>query len=447
MATLEPNSLTPNEAFARLRRERGCCWLDSGLGTGNLQRYSVLAARPSLTFRAWGPQLERIDAQGISTWSMGDSLAELEAEIKARASDSPFAGGAIGSFGYEFGRKLAGQTDPKGRAQHWPDFQFQFYSAVYVYNHENEIASLRAVDDKQGQTELLALRRMLMLPPGQDGPVFAGQDFTANRSQEDYCRAVDLIRDHIAAGDIYQANLAQFFSTTFQGDPATLFNRLRRFNPAPYSAYLDFGARQILSSSPELFLRVDDGKIITRPIKGTRPRGATEAEDDTCRRALLASSKERAELLMIVDMERNDLGRIAEYGSVRVNELYHLESYATVHHLIGEVEATLRPDVTLSELLRATFPGGSITGAPKLKAMEIIAKLEPSPRDIFCGSLGWLGFNGDIELNIAIRTITCQEQRADFGVGAGIVWDSKPEAEYEETLHKAKALFAALKNQ
>ncbi len=446
MALLEPNNLSPEEAFARLRREAGCCWLDSGSGSSSLQRHSILAARPSMTLRAWGPRIERITAEGID-YLTGDSLEILASTIEAHANQVEFAGGAIGHFSYEFGRRLAGQNDQRGRAQHWPDFQFQFYLAVYVYNHDNGIASLRATDTPDGQQALQALQRILMLPPAEDGPMFCGADFTPNRSREDYCQAVAKARQHIAAGDIYQANLAQFFSTAFQGDPATLFNRLRQQNPAPYAAYLHQGNRQILSSSPELFLQVQGDRIVTRPIKGTRPRGANEADDACSRMELLASPKERAELLMIVDMERNDLGRLAKFGTVRVNELYRLESYATVHHLIGEVEATLRPGVTLRELLCATFPGGSITGAPKLKAMEIIAELEPSPRDIFCGSIGWLGFNGDIALNIAIRTITCQEGRADFGVGAGIVWDSEPEAEYDETLHKAKALFAALKSE
>ncbi|WP_269538800.1 aminodeoxychorismate synthase component I [Cerasicoccus fimbriatus] len=446
MALIEPSSLHPVEAFARLRREVGCCWLDSGEGASEIQRYSILAARPSLTLRAWGPRVERITKAGVE-YIDTDSLAHLEAEIKTRRNDAKFAGGAVGHFSYEFGRRLAGQCDNSGRARHWPDFHFQFYSAVYVFNHEDGVASLRATDDAEGQTALNELMNILRLPPAQDGPAFAGKEFTANRSRENYTQSVSAIRESIAAGDIYQANLAQFFSTPFLGDSSTLYNRLRRHNPAPYSIYLDQGSRQILSSSPEMFLRVEGGRIITRPIKGTRPRGETPAEDDASRDALLESAKERAELLMIVDMERNDLGRIAEFGSVKVNKLYQVESYATVHHLIGEVEAQLKPGVTLADLLRATFPGGSITGAPKLMAMEIIAHQEPSPRDVFCGAIGWLGFNGDIDLNIAIRTITCQEGRADFGVGAGIVWDSEPEAEYEETLHKAKALFAALSEQ
>ncbi|MBK1859593.1 aminodeoxychorismate synthase component I [Cerasicoccus arenae] len=446
MARIEPTSLTPEQAFSRLRREPGCCWLDSGIGSSNIQRKSILAAHPYLTIRAWGQRIERITPD-CSSFHSGDSLEYLANELKTHTGGNSFEGGGVGHFSYEFGRRLAGQPDHSGRAQRWPDFHFQFYHAVYVFDHETGRAKLHATDDQAGAAALDELRDKLFHPASEpilrEGGI-TSKTFTANRSKADYCTSVEAIREAIAAGEIYQANLAQFFSTPFRGDPTALFSLLRQLNPAPFSAYLQQGDRQILSSSPELFLRVEGDQIVTRPIKGTRPRGSTAEEDQACRSALLASEKERAELLMIVDMERNDLGRIAQYGSVRVNELYHLESYATVHHLIGEVEARLRPNVSLGDILRATFPGGSITGAPKLRAMEIIAQQEPSPRDVFCGAIGWLGFNGDIALNIAIRTITCQEGRADFGVGAGIVWDSQPEAEYEETLHKAKALFTAL---
>lgn len=461
MSLTRPCHLSPEDAFARLRGLPGCAWLDSGperQSSGgsdrtSLQRYSVLAAHPGESIRAWGRRIERRTAGGLDI-HLDDSLGYLEHVLRAPtlsrsvdADPAPFAGGAIGHFSYEFGRRLLGQRDDSGRARPWPDYHFNIYPACYVYDHATGQATLRAIDTQVGAAALEILETALQKTPGREPEFHAGPDFTANRSREDYLAAVASIREAIAAGEIYQANLAQFFSTPASGDPATLFNRLRSVNPAPFSAYLDQGDRTLLSSSPELFLRTEGDRIWTRPIKGTRPRGADDAEDAARREALLNSEKERAELLMIVDMERNDLGRLAKYGSVQVNELYHLESYATVHHLIGEVEARLRPGVTLASLLQATFPGGSITGAPKWRAMEIIARHEPTPRDVFCGAIGWLGFNGDLELNIAIRTITCQEGRADFGVGAGIVWDSEPESEYEETLHKAKALFTALRGK
>jgi len=444
----EPCDLPPVAAFARLRRLPCCCWLDSGPGFSPSQRVSILAAEPSLILRAWGNRIEKI-RDGSTLVEIGDGLAALESILQTRripSLASPFSGGGIGYFSYEFGCRLAGQADCSSRPPHWPDFQFHFFDAVYCFDHETGRATLQGGNDERGKQALHRLAKRLFAQPTTDErPEPASPSFVANRDRADYLAAVAAIREHIAAGDIYQANLAQFFSTPHSGDPAALYLELRERNPAPYSAWLDLGSRQILSSSPELFLQVTpDRRILTRPIKGTRPRSSDPLDDRHQREQLLASAKERAELLMIVDMERNDLGRIAAFGSVRVNELYKVESFATVHHLIGEIEARLRPGVGLPDILRATFPGGSITVAPKLKAMEIIAQLEPSLRGVFCGSIGWLGDDGSIALNIAIRTITCQENRAEFGVGAGIVWDSQPEAEYAETLHKAAALFHAL---
>ena len=270
------------------------------------------------------------------------------------------------------------------------------------------------------------------------GPVLG--DFT----REGYEAAVGEVRNRIAAGEIYQMNLAQRFSCAAPEPPARLYRRLRGLNPAPMAAYVEAGEWTVLSSSPERFIAVERGRIRTFPVKGTRPRGATPAQDATLRRDLAASEKERAELLMIVDLLRNDLGRICRFGSVRVRRLHDLESFATVHHLVGEVEGELRPGVGAAELLRAVFPGGSITGAPKLRAMRVIGELEPVPRGIFSGAIGYWSACGRIDLNIAIRTIVCHRGQASFHVGAGIVWDSDPGLEYEETLAKGRALLAAL---
>lgn len=448
MGTLcQPCALTPGEAFARLQGEPGQCWLDDGSGSG----VSVLGAAPALTIVARDGTVEMIRDGQVSACA-GDALTLLETTLRAHAgpgTTAPYAGGAIGYFSYDYGRRLAGQRGRHHARRTWPEFEFHFFPALYVFDHSHARAELRAPDTPTGRAALNALAGRLAdapsdLPSKAPKPL-CNAKLIANRSREDYCQAVERVRQYIAAGDIYQANLAQFFSTPLDGSPSDLYRRLRAHNPAPHGAYLDFGDRQILSSSPELFLRVDaHGRVLTRPIKGTRPRGDSPERDDARRAELLISAKERAELLMIVDMERNDLGRVCEFGSVRVNALHALESYATVHHLVGEIEGNLRPDTPLADLLRATLPGGSITGAPKLRAMEIIDELEPDPREVYCGALGYLGFDASATLAIAIRTITCQAGHARFGVGAGIVWDSKPRMEFEETLHKAKALFAAL---
>jgi para-aminobenzoate synthetase component 1 len=248
-------------------------------------------------------------------------------------------------------------------------------------------------------------------------------------------------REYIAAGDIYQVNLTHTLAAPWRGPAAPFYPRLRAVSPAPFSCCLRLGDTEVLSTSPECFLRIDGRRIVTRPIKGTRPRGA---DDAAAARELLASPKERAELVMITDLERNDLGQVCDYGSVRVTGLCELETFAQVHHLVSTVEGRLRRGVSAVQAVRACYPGGSITGAPKNRAREIIAELESAPRGLYTGALGWFGADGSAVFGIAIRTLVVRAGQATFGVGAGIVADSDPAAEYAETLHKAAGLFAAL---
>ncbi len=261
-------------------------------------------------------------------------------------------------------------------------------------------------------------------------------------SKDDYLRAVQKCIDYVAAGDIFQVNLAQRFTSKLVRSPVEIFAYLQKYFPARYAAYLDFGDYQLISNSPELFLKVErlpDGrrKIINQPIKGTRPRRAgMEVE-------LLHSSKDQAELAMIVDLQRNDLGRICEIGSVKVVSPREIEAHPTVYHGVATIEGILRDDVTLTDILRATFPCGSITGCPKIRAMEIIEELEPVRRGPYCGAIGWIAGDGTMELSVAIRTIVIKNQQVHISVGGGIVADSSPEAEYEETLTKARAMFEA----
>jgi len=252
--------------------------------------------------------------------------------------------------------------------------------------------------------------------------------------------------DYIEAGDIYQANITQRFRARLPSgfDRLSLYQALRTRNPATFGAYLDFGATAILSSSPERFLKVAEGRVETRPIKGTRPRGRGPAEDKALAAELLASAKDRAENLMIVDLLRNDISRVCKIGSVKAPTLFGLESYATVHHLVSVVTGELAEGRSAVDLLRACFPGGSVTGAPKIRAMEIIAELEPTSRGPYCGSIGYLSADGGMDSNIVIRTYCLQGQDLTFQVGGGIVADSDPQAEYEESLDKAKALIEVL---
>ena len=260
-----------------------------------------------------------------------------------------------------------------------------------------------------------------------------------------YCAAVARVRDYIVAGDIFQANLSQRFEAPLREPPWALYRRLRARNPAPFAAYLDFPEATVLSVSPERFLRVGaSGAVETRPIKGTRPRGLGPEHDAALGRALSESAKDRAENLMIVDLLRNDLSRVCSPGTVRVPELFALERHPTVHHLVSTVVGTLAPGAGVVDLVRAAFPGGSITGAPKVRAMEIIAELEPSQRGVYCGSVGYWSLTGELDTSIAIRTAVARGDRVYFSAGGGIVADSDPEQEYRETLDKARALIDAL---
>ncbi|MBA7687896.1 Aminodeoxychorismate synthase component 1 [subsurface metagenome] len=251
-------------------------------------------------------------------------------------------------------------------------------------------------------------------------------------------------REYICAGDIFQANISQRFETDLPIPPYELYRRLRQINPAPFANYFNFEGISVVGASPERFLKVHKDWVETRPIKGTRPRGKTPAQDRALARRLLSSLKDRAENVMIVDLERNDIGRVCRYGTVKVTELAILETYPTVFHLTSTVVGRLSEGKGRIDLLKATFPGGSITGAPKVRAMEIIDELEPTRRSVYTGSLGYLSFGGDMDLNIVIRTILVKEGRVYFQVGGGIVYDSEPEEEYMETLDKARALIQAL---
>jgi para-aminobenzoate synthetase component 1 len=265
-----------------------------------------------------------------------------------------------------------------------------------------------------------------------------------NFSHEGYLEAVAKAREYICAGDIFQVNLSQRLEVEINTAPYELYKRLRKINPAPFASYFNFDGVSIVGASPERFLKVWGDWVETRPIKGTKPRGKTPEEDKALAESLQQSTKDRAENIMIVDLERNDIGRVCRYGTVKVTELAILETYPTVFHLTSTVVGQLREGKNIIDLLKATFPGGSITGAPKVRAMEIIDELEPTRRSVYTGSLGYIGFSGDMDLDIVIRTIIVKDGKAYFQVGGAIVYDSEPESEYIETLDKGKALIQAL---
>jgi anthranilate/para-aminobenzoate synthase component I len=318
------------------------------------------------------------------------------------------------------------------------DFLFGEYNDLLVYHHHTDkwqvIGSPSYIDQLTHPTE-----ESLKLAP------LPALDFQTEMSRKGFIAIVEQAQEWIAAGDIYQVNLAHRFQATRRADEAAFdrYERLRGVSPAPYSAFLNMDGHQILSTSPECFLRMSGKSISTRPIKGTRPRFADPLLDEQSAYDLITSDKEVSELVMITDLERNDLGQLCEYGSVEVRDLLALERFAQVFHLVSTVNGTLRSDVDHVEALKQCFPGGSITGAPKKRAREIIEALEPHARRLYTGAIGYMGWNGESQFNIAIRTLVGEQDHWHFHVGAGIVADSDPNAEYEETLHKAAGLLKA----
>ncbi len=455
MELQDPPSM--EEMFHRVAHSDYACFLDSSLVMERLGRYSFIGFNPFLVLATRGFEC-RWSRRGGNPWNSRENpFNALRKALRAfRLEDGPaenssgfppFIGGGMGYLSYELGRyieKLPGNAvDDLGL----PELCMAFYDRVLAHDHREGRTWLFTLHPREPEKVLEeALQEMETEPPAYRMPT-AGEEarFVSNFTREEYLEAVRRVKEYIYAGDIYQANLSQRFQTTLREHPWTLYRRLRRLNAAPFAAYFNAVEGQICSSSPERFLRGEGRCVETRPIKGTRRRSNDPEEDRRLAEELRASAKDRAELSMIVDLERNDLGRVCSYGSVRVEEHAVVEHYATVHHLVSTVVGELHPGKDVVDLLRASFPGGSITGAPKIRSMEIIDELEPTARSVYTGSIGYLGFNGNFDLNIAIRTVIVKGGTAYFQVGGGIVADSDPEDEYQETLDKGEAIFASLK--
>ncbi len=396
---------------------------------------------------------------GLGEWSFfgaeplavvtGGSLAALREALRPfhtfEQSEIPFIGGAVGYLAYDYGRRIeripALAVDDRGIA----DMHFGIYDGVAAYHHPTAKLYLMAHGFEESADAILhRLQRWIAASEPEPTAAPSIGPWEWNLSKEAFGAAVEQVRRYIASGDVYQVNLSRRARCTCSGSGLALYSALRAGNPAPYSAYLSTGAFELISTSPEQFLRKQGQQLVTRPIKGTRPRSGDPAKDRQSEAELRSSPKDRAELLMIIDLERNDLGRVAEYGSVRVEGLYQLEHYRSVIHQTAQVKATLAEGRDVYDALEALFPGGSITGAPKVRAMEIIEELEPTRRGAYCGSVGYIGFNQDAEFNIAIRSLHLKDGWLDYQVGGGIVWDSEPESEYQETVDKARAIYETL---
>jgi para-aminobenzoate synthetase component 1 len=431
----------PFDACVRCSTLPYVLFLDSS-AQGILGRYSFLAADPVALART--PDEARL-------------LLRRHAR-PALPGLPPFQGGIAGYLSYDWGAELerVRRPAPDRFTPTISDVVLPLYDWVIAWDHLEGKAWIistgigdggRGTRNEWARERLTWVRQRLNAPaPAPPVPRPPSPVPTSNFPRADYEVAVSRIREYIAAGDVYQVNLAQRFHAPFHGSALALYRRLRARNPAPFGAYLDFAGTVITSISPERFLRLDATSHVAeaRPIKGTRPRGATPARDHALARELQESEKDRAENVMIVDLLRNDLGKVCRPGSVTVPTLFALESHPTVHHLVSTVRGVLADGNDAFDLLRAAFPGGSVTGAPKIRAMELIAELESAPRGVYCGAIGYVSASGAMDFNIPIRTVVLRDGIATFHAGAGIVWDSEPAAEYQETLAKARTMMEAL---
>jgi para-aminobenzoate synthetase component 1 len=449
---------TPLELFDLIGHRPYAFLLDSALDVSGQGKYTFLGCEPVAVLRCWGQEIEFFAGRKRLAWR-GDPFEALEYALAAFRSTPPpgappFVGGLVGYLAYDLRDQVERVARRTPADLPIPDLVVGLYDAIVAHDHESGQTFLCSTGypEREPSSSRRWARQRIHWLRNQFGAVEAPRPvetaqllgLSSNFTRDGYLRAVEHALEYIAAGDIYQVNLSQRFATPYPADPLPLYYRLREASPAPFAAFMRSGDVAVLSSSPERFLRVAGRRVETRPIKGTRPRGQTPAEDRRLAQELWESPKDHAELVMIVDLERNDLGRVCEYGTVHVTELAALEAHPTVFHLVATVVGQLRRGAVTTDCLRACFPGGSITGAPKVRAMEIIEELEPTRRGLYTGAIGYLGWNGQVDLNIAIRTMIASHGRLTFHVGGGIVADSVPEAEYQETLDKAQGMLRAL---
>ncbi|MGB2601419.1 MAG: aminodeoxychorismate synthase component I [Candidatus Omnitrophota bacterium] len=428
-------------------------FLNSSLET-DAGRYSFIGIDPFLTLRGKGKELQ-MNFNGHTFLSKEDPFKCLESIIRTYKVDNPtslpFISGGIGYLSYDL--KDAIETLPQKAKDDLklPDIYFAFYRTLFIHDKKDpgHLYISITTDGSDTSRSISEYKKIIENIPEVHNAFETPESYTPELrpeiSKTDYMDSVKKVLDYIRAGDIYQVCLSQRFRAGWPFAPYELYRKLNDINPAPFSAYLNFNDGKIISSSPERFLHVADNIIETRPMKGTRPRSAEADKDAALKEQLRTSIKDDAELSMIVDLERNDLGKVSVPGSVEVVEHRRLETYPTVFQTISIVKGTIERDTSMIDVIKASFPGGSITGCPKIRAMKIIDELEPTTRSAYTGSIGYLSFHETMDLNIAIRTMIIKENDVYFQVGGGIVADSDPSEEYEETIHKARAMMESLK--
>jgi para-aminobenzoate synthetase component 1 len=452
--------IEPVSIFPSLATNDGFVWLDSSLNGTRYGRWSYMMSRPFITLSGAG-NVFHLKEGGNNTVHEGDPfnlLDDILRRFRVEAVNDampPFTGGAVGFLGYGLLRftEPSAQLPRAMRLASEGDLWLGFYDRVLAFDHERKETWLIANHDHGSDPAPILddLERMAedaVRRGGGDTDAYATKQrelkLECPFTKESYVDAVERVRLYIERGDILQANISRKIMARGKFDPISLYLRLRAINPAPFAAYVNGGAFRILSSSPERFIQLTDGQAQTRPIKGTRPRGRNEDEDDRLRRELAVSEKDIAENVMIVDLMRNDLSKVCQPFTVNVTELCAVEKFATVFHLTSTVEGKLKPGLTPVDLIRASFPPGSVTGAPKRRAMEIIDEVEADPRGAYCGSIGWIGFDGSMDMSVAIRMMVHTDDGARLHSGGGVTYPSRPEDEYEETSVKASALLEAL---
>lgn len=432
--------------FARIAQRPWAIYLDSGRPYNDYGRYDILVADPVMTFSTQGHETEIHDQHGqrISTEDPFALLKQVLQQYARLPGDLPFTGGAVGYFGYDLARRLEKLPAHAIDGEHIPQMMVGIYDWAVVVDHREQktwlVSSTLHEETRNRWSDLCTLFADPTPHLASASSFHVMSDTASNLDLPAYERAFDRIQHYIHEGDCYQVNLAQRFSAQAEGDSWIAYQRLRSVGSAPFLAFMNLPGLQVLSGSPERFLQVSGRHVETRPIKGTRPRSSDPAEDHAQATALQHSLKDRAENLMIVDLLRNDIGKSCATGSVKADRLFTLESYTNVHHLVSIVTGKLEGEHTAIDLLRGCFPGGSITGAPKLRSMQIIEELEPHRRGIYCGAIGYIGFDGNMDTNIAIRTAVYSAGEIRFWAGGGIVADSESDKEYRETWDKASTM-------
>ncbi|MEB9844459.1 aminodeoxychorismate synthase component I [Bacillus cereus] len=423
--------------------------LESGRGG----RYNIVGLNPVAVIRGKGETLH-ISESGKETIKRGNPLDLMQEYMEQWKTDynpeyPPFQGGAIGYFSYDCIRYIEKLPSLAEDDINIPDIFFLLFDDVFVYDQKEQVLWVitHYVDKYEEAKERLNEWKSLWMTEAPEVTVpFESPEKKSEAvafTEAGFMKAVECIQEYIGAGDVFQVNLSTRQERTLQTHPLEIYTSLREINPSPYMGYLELGDFQIVSGSPELLIKKQGTEVSTRPIAGTRSRGADEQEDEELARELIENEKERAEHVMLVDLERNDLGRVCKYGTVEVDEFMVIEKYSHVMHIVSNVRGEVEEDKDAFDLVKAVFPGGTITGAPKIRTMEIIEELEPVRRGIYTGSIGWIGYSGDTELNIVIRTLLAKDGKAHVQAGAGIVIDSNPENEYKESLKKAIALWRA----